>query len=108
MTGTPGRILDLIESNILSLSNVEHIVLDEVDRMLDMGFQDSVESILKTIYLKDRAIKPQALFFSATCSDIKRIARKYIDSNYLFIDLIGNSQLKTAITVNVTVFLYTM
>ena len=99
LTGTPGRILDFIESGTLDLSTVEHVVLDEVDRMLDMGFQDSVEGILNTIYTTDRKVRPQALFFSATCPEIKKLARKYINQDYTFIDLIGDSKLKTAVTV---------
>jgi ATP-dependent RNA helicase DDX21 len=104
LSGTPGRILDFIESGTLNLNGVEHVVLDEVDRMLDMGFQDSVEAILNTIFTEDRKTRPQALFFSATCPEVKRLARKYINTDYKFIDLIGNSKLKTATTVEVNYF----
>ena len=50
LVGTPGRILDFIEKGTLDLKALEHVVLDEVDRMLDMGFAESVEDILKTAY----------------------------------------------------------
>jgi len=83
---------------------VEHVVLDEVDRMLDMGFQDSVEEILKSVFFEGRGKKAQTLFFSATCSAtcppwVKRTAQKFISDDFKFIDLIGDSKLKTATTV---------
>ena len=102
LAGTPGRILDFIQSDYIDLGQVKHVVLDEVDRMLDMGFQESVEDILKYIYKPDRAKKAQTLFFSATCPPwVKKIAEKYINSDFKFIDLIGDSKLKTATTVEV-------
>lgn len=102
MAATPGRVIDFLESQSLDLSHVKIVVLDEVDRMLDMGFQDSVEQILKSIYTEERrgANKAQTLFFSATCPPwVKRTAKKYISDDFKFIDLIGDSKLKTATTV---------
>ena len=101
LAGTPGRIKDFIDSGKIKLNEVEHVVLDEVDRMLDMGFQDSVEDILKNVYgEKDNKRSAQTLFFSATCPPwVKKTAAKYISPNYKFIDLIGSSKLRTATTV---------
>lgn len=101
LAGTPGRILDFINSGKIKLNEVEHVVLDEVDRMLDMGFQDSVEQILASVYgEKDAKRSAQTLFFSATCPPwVKKTAAKYINQDYKFIDLIGSSRLKTATTV---------
>ncbi|GAC1498625.1 MAG: hypothetical protein NVS1B10_00580 [Candidatus Saccharimonadales bacterium] len=59
--GTPGRIKDHIERGTLKLQNFNIVVLDEVDRMLDMGFLPDVSFILKTL-----ATPRQSLFFSAT------------------------------------------
>jgi len=50
VVGTPGRIKDLLERGCLDLSKLQHVVLDEVDRMLDMGFADDVEAILAHRY----------------------------------------------------------
>ncbi|GAC1391535.1 MAG: hypothetical protein NVSMB46_04420 [Candidatus Saccharimonadales bacterium] len=61
--GTPGRITDLMERNVLPLQYISAIVLDEVDRMLDMGFIDSVRNILSKL-----PETKQSLFFSATIS----------------------------------------
>jgi len=50
LVGTPGRIKDLLERGSLDLSKLNHVVLDEVDRMLDMGFADDVDAILTYRY----------------------------------------------------------
>ncbi len=66
---TPGRLLDHIQQKTFNLSSVEVLVLDEVDRMLDMGFIDDVRRIIR-LCRKDR----QTLLFSATVPDaIKRL-----------------------------------
>lgn len=60
--GTPGRIKDHLERKTLRLDNFSMVVLDEVDRMLDMGFIDDMKEILNAIPLQNR----QSYFFSAT------------------------------------------
>jgi len=70
LVATPGRLLDLINQNVLSLSKIEILVLDEADRMLDMGFLRDIERILKML-----PPRRQNLLFSATFSkDIKKLA----------------------------------
>jgi len=64
LVATPGRLLDLAEQGHLDLSKVEILVLDEADRMLDMGFIHDVKKVLKLVP-KDK----QSLLFSATFSD---------------------------------------
>lgn len=61
LTATPGRLLDLIGQGYVDLSNIEIFVLDEADRMLDMGFINDVKKIIKLL-----PHKRQSLFFSAT------------------------------------------
>ncbi|MBD3616111.1 MAG: DEAD/DEAH box helicase [Gracilimonas sp.] len=61
LTATPGRLLDLMSQGFISLSDVEIFVLDEADRMLDMGFIHDVKKLLKAL-----PNKRQTLFFSAT------------------------------------------
>ena len=58
---TPGRLLDLIEQKALSISEISHLVLDEADRMLDMGFIRDIKRIMKLV-----PKKRQSLLFSAT------------------------------------------
>lgn len=72
LVGTPGRILDHLRKDRIDLSELNTLVLDEADRMLDMGFQDALEAII------DQApAKRQTLLFSATYPDsIQQIAQK--------------------------------
>ena len=70
LVATPGRLLDLIDQKFVSLANIEIFVLDEADRMLDMGFIHDVKKLLKLI-----PTKRQSLFFSATMApDIMKLA----------------------------------
>lgn len=54
LVGTPGRIKDHLQNNKLNLSKLKHVVLDEVDQMLDMGFAEQVEEILASSYEKGK------------------------------------------------------
>ena len=70
VVGTPGRLLDLVSQRALDLTHIEILVLDEADRMLDMGFIHDIRKIIRMVP-KQR----QTLFFSATySSDIKKLA----------------------------------
>jgi ATP-dependent RNA helicase DeaD len=76
IVGTPGRINDHLKRQSLNLSKVSYLVLDETDRMLDMGFTPQIELILKFIP-KDH----QTLLFSATLpNNILRISEKYLNN----------------------------
>ncbi|HCX99519.1 MAG TPA: DEAD/DEAH box helicase [Bacteroidales bacterium] len=61
LVATPGRLLDLMDQGFVRLSNVEYFVLDEADRMLDMGFIHDIRKIIAKL-----PAKRQSLFFSAT------------------------------------------
>ncbi len=71
--GTPGRVMDHMRRGTLDLSQVNHVILDEADVMLDMGFVDDIETILKDI-----PENRQTMFFSATIPrSIRRLSKKY-------------------------------
>ncbi|MCD8501659.1 MAG: DEAD/DEAH box helicase [Bacillaceae bacterium] len=73
--GTPGRVLDHLRRKTLRLDQVHTVVLDEADEMLDMGFVDDIESILKDVN-KDR----QTLLFSATMPNaIIKLTKRYMN-----------------------------
>ncbi|XP_004701442.1 nucleolar RNA helicase 2 [Echinops telfairi] len=100
LVGTPGRIKDHLQNGKLDLTKLKHVVLDEVDQMLDMGFADQVEEILCVAYKKDSEDNPQTLLFSATCPHwVFNVAKKYMKPTYEQVDLIGKKTQKTAITV---------
>jgi superfamily II DNA/RNA helicase len=72
--GTPGRIKDLIEKRVLNISQFNTIVLDEVDRMLDMGFIQDIRYLISLL-----PAKRQSLFFSATLSnEIKSLINTFV------------------------------
>lgn len=74
IVGTPGRVLDHIEKGTLDVSKMEYLVIDEADEMLNMGFLEQVESIIKLLP-KNRT----TMLFSATLSDqIKKLSTKYM------------------------------
>lgn len=73
--GTPGRIIDLCQKGHLDLSNVEYFVLDEADRLLDMGFVDDIEEIMS--FCPEQR---QTLFFSATIPrKLQKFYEKYTE-----------------------------
>ena len=74
LVATPGRLLDLMDQGIISLSKVEYFVLDEADRMLDMGFIHDIRKIIARL-----PAERQSLFFSATMpDDIVSLSRKIL------------------------------
>ena len=74
VVGTPGRVLDHIERHTLYLGDIVHVVLDEADRMLDIGFRPDIERILRKI-----PTPHQTLLLSATISaEVRTLARRYM------------------------------
>ncbi|MFM9995736.1 MAG: DEAD/DEAH box helicase [Phycisphaerales bacterium] len=74
LVGTPGRVMDLLERRIIHFRNIKFVVLDEVDRMLDIGFREDIRRILSQCP-KDR----QTIFVSATIGgEIEKLARQYM------------------------------
>jgi len=74
LVATPGRLLDLVQSNGLKLNQVEFLVLDEADRMLDMGFINDIRKIVAKL-----PVKRQTLLFSATMpKDIADLAQQML------------------------------
>ena len=95
--GTPGRVIDLLDRRIINLNNIRFIVLDEVDRMLDIGFRDDIRNILSRVRGMSRRAgggdqgggeeagapafekSHQTMFVSATIAgEIERLARTYM------------------------------
>jgi len=78
VVATPGKLMSHINMGYVDFSNIEHLILDEADRMLDMGFVDDILKIIKKMP-KER----QSLFFSATMpSKIREFASKILKAEY--------------------------
>ncbi|MBA2380284.1 MAG: DEAD/DEAH box helicase, partial [Blastocatellia bacterium] len=80
LIATPGRLIDFMEQGMLNFNNLTTLILDEADRMLDMGFLPAIKRIVKAV-----PAKRQTLFFSATMgSEVEHIARQIVtDPTYI-------------------------
>lgn len=80
MIATPGRLIDMLETQKTNLRRVTYLVMDEADRMLDMGFEPQIRKIVSQIR-PDR----QTLMFSATWpKDVQKLANVCVTFSYLF------------------------
>ena len=85
---TPGRLIDMIESSDIALSRCTYLVLDEADRMLDMGFEPQLRTIVEQIR-PDR----QTLMWSATWPrEVQQLARDFLGESFVHIT-IGSAEL---------------
>lgn len=85
LVGTPGRLIDFLERRDINLSKVECLVIDEADRMLDMGF---IPDVRRIVYQTPHKRKRQTLFFSATFNDaVMRLADSWtIDPEHIVVE----------------------
>ncbi|MFT4901412.1 MAG: ATP-dependent RNA helicase RhlE [Lentimonas sp.] len=80
LVATPGRLLDLVEKNAVRLSSIETLVLDEADKILNLGFQDEVDQILRLL-----PQQRQNLLFSATLSpDLSQVQQVLLSDPLIF------------------------
>ena len=74
VVATPGRLIDLIERKAVDLARIKYIVSDEADEMLNMGFRDDIEFILK-----NTPVKESTWLFSATMPpEVKQVSKRYM------------------------------
>ncbi|KAG5725335.1 ATP-dependent RNA helicase ded-1 [Termitomyces sp. T112] len=86
LTATPGRLVDLIERGRISLANIQYLVLDEADRMLDMGFEPQIRRIVQGEDMPGTHQR-QTLMFSATFPrDIQMLAKDFL-KDYIFLSV---------------------
>lgn len=86
LAATPGRLVDLIERGRISLSNIRYLVLDEADRMLDMGFEPQIRRIVQGEDMPG-VMDRQTLMFSATFPrDIQMLAKDFL-KDYIFLSV---------------------
>jgi ATP-dependent RNA helicase RhlB len=78
VAGTPGRLLDFIRRGVLRLGSMEFLVIDEADRLMDMGFQEEIQAILRRL---PPPKKRQSMMFSATIDgNTRRISRSFMSN----------------------------
>lgn len=98
LVATPGRLNDLCGQGFIDLEDVELFVLDEADRMLDMGFIDDVRRIIKRMGDRER----QTLLFSATMpKEVKSLVEELLDESYDRVEVTPNSTTVEAIDQSV-------
>jgi ATP-dependent RNA helicase DDX3X len=84
LVGTPGRLTDFLSRELISLQNIKFLVLDEADRMLDMGFEPQIRKICEAFNMPSEGDR-RTLMFSATFPEaMQRIASKYM-REYVFV-----------------------
>nr|ABC87271.1 vasa-like protein [Macrobrachium rosenbergii] len=83
--GTPGRLLDVIQRGWIGLTKLRYLVLDEADRMLDMGFEPDMRRLVASPGMPPKENR-QTLLFSATYpQDIQKLAADFLKTDYLFL-----------------------
>lgn len=84
LVATPGRLLDFVEKDKVSFAQLRYLILDEADRMLDMGFAPEIRKMVQNPNMPEKGQR-QTLMFSATFPpEIQRLASDFLD-NYLFL-----------------------
>lgn len=83
LVATPGRLVDLIDRGKIDLSHLRYLVLDEADRMLDMGFESAIREIVERKGMSQNRV---TLMYSATFpKEIRGLARDFLKPDYLFL-----------------------
>lgn len=100
LIATPGRLLDLIEQNALSLDQLETLIIDEADKMFQLGFEEELQTILKAI-----PANCQHILFSATLNDKVETIKKTLNVTFETIEV--EKKVETAEAINQTAYYLT-
>lgn len=108
IVGTPGRVKDLLDKTWLSVSSVRHVVLDEADQMLSMGFQEEIQAIFNALQLSTDSrneleklpFRKQVLLFSATMPTwVHNLAKEYLSVDRETVDLVSGIDVVVTTTI---------
>ena len=87
MVATPGRLHDYVERGKVSYCELQFLVLDEADRMLDMGFKDEIVKMVRNPNMPGKGSR-RTMMFSATFPDeIQKMAFEFLSDDYLFLGI---------------------
>ena len=86
LVATPGRLVDFVERGIINFSNVEFLVLDEADRMLDMGFREEIHKIIRNRDMPRRGERKTLMFSATFPNEIQAMAQDFME-NYIFLSV---------------------
>jgi ATP-dependent RNA helicase DDX3X len=88
----PGRLLDMIDRGVITLTGVKCIVLDEIDRLLDMGFEPQLKQLLETSGLPEPIVRNSILFSAGYSKSVQNFVRNYL---YNYISITVSTPLST-------------
>lgn len=99
IVATPGRLVDFLQQGLIELTEFKYLVFDEADRMIDLGFEEQISEIMKTL---PRQQERQTLMFSATWPEkVESVCLKYISDNHAKVKIGNTSSINTNIVQSV-------
>jgi ATP-dependent RNA helicase DDX3X len=85
LVGTPGRLIDMIDKGVVALNNIKFLVLDEADRMLDMGFEKDIRKIVEERDMPGYDYRTTLMFSATFPKDIRQLATDFLKRDHLFL-----------------------
>ncbi|CAF0929234.1 unnamed protein product [Rotaria sordida] len=97
LVATPDRLKEFIDNEKIDLSQIKHVILDEIDRMLDSPAIDHIKTIFKHIFTSDQETKAQLIVFSGTMPDsVRKLTKKFLTTDYVTINLAKRNTQETS------------
>ena len=85
LVGTPGRVLQFVDERVLSLQSTTEVVVDEADRMLDLGFEPQLKRIARALGQQNKDVRRTVLCSATFPPEVQRIASEFLKQDYYFV-----------------------